>query len=152
MHRHDGTPADADALGARAALDFVAVNDLTDTKTLAHLFKYDSVLGSIPQEVKALEDSISVDGKKIKGFRETDPGKIPWKDLASPSWSNQPASSPTRRTAVSRLHASRRQPNMSPRKSAARRSLERLAGGPLTLGMALQATREGEGIGQAESF
>jgi glyceraldehyde 3-phosphate dehydrogenase len=70
------------ALG-NAALEFVAVNDLTDTKTLAHLFKYDSVLGSIPQEVKALEDSISVDGKKIKVFAIKDPAQLDWSSLGA---------------------------------------------------------------------
>jgi glyceraldehyde 3-phosphate dehydrogenase len=70
------------ALG-NAALEFVAVNDLTDTKTLAHLFKYDSVLGSIPQEVKALEDSISVDGKKIKVFAIKDPTQLDWSSLGA---------------------------------------------------------------------
>jgi glyceraldehyde 3-phosphate dehydrogenase len=68
------------ALG-NAALEFVAVNDLTDTKTLAHLFKYDSVLGSIPQEVKALEDSISIDGKKIRVFAVKDPAQLDWTSL-----------------------------------------------------------------------
>jgi len=70
------------ALG-NAALEFVAVNDLTDTRTLAHLFKYDSVLGSIPQEVKALEDSISVDGKKIKVFAIKDPTQLDWSSLGA---------------------------------------------------------------------
>jgi len=59
-------------------LDFVAVNDLADTKTLAHLLKYDSVLGQIPQEVKADGDIISVGAKKIKVFATKDPAQLDW--------------------------------------------------------------------------
>jgi len=50
-------------------IDFVAVNDLTDPKTLAHLLKYDSILGNLPNKITAGPDSISVDGKIIKGFQ-----------------------------------------------------------------------------------
>jgi len=64
-------------------LDFVAVNDLTDTKTLAHLLKYDSVLGPISQTVKAEEDSISIDGKKIKVFAQKDPALLDWSSLGA---------------------------------------------------------------------
>jgi glyceraldehyde 3-phosphate dehydrogenase (phosphorylating) len=59
-------------------LEFVAVNDVTDPKTLAHLLKYDSVLGNLKSNVKPAEDSISVDGQTIKVFKERDPGKIDW--------------------------------------------------------------------------
>ncbi len=62
-------------------LDVVAVNDLTDTKTNAHLFKWDSSYGRYPGEVKALENSISVDGKEIKVLAERDPAAIKWQDL-----------------------------------------------------------------------
>src|SRR6266853_6956075 len=62
-------------------LDFVAVNDLTDTKTLAHLLKYDSVHGRFPGEVTARADSLVVDGDSIKVLSEKDPAKLPWKDL-----------------------------------------------------------------------
>jgi glyceraldehyde 3-phosphate dehydrogenase len=62
-------------------LDFVAVNDLTDTKTLAHLLKYDSVHGRFPGEVSARADSLVVDGDSIKVLSEKDPAKLPWKDL-----------------------------------------------------------------------
>src|SRR6478609_6567607 len=62
-------------------LDFVAVNDLTDTKTLAHLFKYDSVHRTFAGEVTAGEGSITVDGDEIKVLAEKEPGKLPWKDL-----------------------------------------------------------------------
>ena len=59
-------------------IDFVAVNDLTNPATLAHLLKYDSILGNISNEVVAGEDFISVDGKKIKVFAERDPAKLDW--------------------------------------------------------------------------
>jgi len=59
-------------------LEFVAVNDVTDPKTLAHLLKYDSVLGNLKSNVDPAEDSISVDGHTIKVFKERDPGKIDW--------------------------------------------------------------------------
>jgi glyceraldehyde 3-phosphate dehydrogenase len=59
-------------------LEFVAVNDLTDPKTLAHLLKYDSVLGNLEHEVTAGTDSITIAGKTIKVFAEKDPAKLPW--------------------------------------------------------------------------
>lgn len=62
-------------------LDFVAVNDLTDAKTLAHLFKYDSTFGIFKGKVEAKDDSISIDGKKIKVLSQKDPAQLPWKDL-----------------------------------------------------------------------
>jgi len=62
-------------------LDFVAVNDITDTKTLAHLFKYDSVHGRYPGKVEAAADGIHIDGKAVKVLAERDPAKLPWKDL-----------------------------------------------------------------------
>ena len=63
------------------AIEYVAVNDITDAKTLAHLLKYDSVLGIFPGDVQATEDSIVVDGKKIRVLAEKEVGKLPWKDL-----------------------------------------------------------------------
>jgi glyceraldehyde 3-phosphate dehydrogenase len=69
------------AHAAGADLDFVAVNDLTDPATLAHLLKYDSILGRFPGEVEAGEDSISVDGKAIQVLSERDPAALPWADL-----------------------------------------------------------------------
>jgi glyceraldehyde 3-phosphate dehydrogenase len=57
------------------------INDLTDSNTLAHLLKYDSVHGKYPGEVKAVENGISVDGKEIKVMAEKDPSKLPWKEL-----------------------------------------------------------------------
>ena len=62
-------------------LDFVAVNDLTDTKTLAHLLKYDSVHGRFPSEVVAEKDGLVVDGDSLRVLSEKDPAKLPWKDL-----------------------------------------------------------------------
>src|ERR1041384_1610782 len=59
----------------------VAVNDITDPKTLAHLLKYDSVLGNLKSDVKPTEDSIVVDGNAIKVFKERDPAKIDWPSL-----------------------------------------------------------------------
>src|SRR5437762_927998 len=64
-----------------ADLDFVAVNDLTDTRTLAHLFKYDSVHGTYQGDVESGSDSIIVDGDEIKVLAQKDPGQLPWKDL-----------------------------------------------------------------------
>jgi len=70
----------------RAALgdhdvDFVAVNDLTNAATLAHLFKYDSVLGNLNARVEAKSDAISVDGDEFKVLSKRDPAELPWKDL-----------------------------------------------------------------------
>ncbi|MFC1648737.1 type I glyceraldehyde-3-phosphate dehydrogenase [Nanoarchaeota archaeon] len=62
-------------------LDFVAVNDLTDTKTLAHLLKYDSVHGKFPGKVEFTENSIIVDGKTMKVLSEKDPESLPWGEL-----------------------------------------------------------------------
>ncbi len=64
-----------------ADIDFVAINDLTDTNTLAHLFKYDSVHGAYDGEVSADADSITVDGDTIRILAEREPGKLPWKEL-----------------------------------------------------------------------
>ncbi len=61
-------------------LEVVAINDLTDTKTNAHLFKWDSVYGRYPGEVGAKDDAIIVDGKEIKVLAERDPGAIAWRD------------------------------------------------------------------------
>jgi glyceraldehyde 3-phosphate dehydrogenase (phosphorylating) len=64
-------------------LEFVAVNDLTDPKTLAHLLKYDSILGNLPHKITAGADSISIDGKTIKVFAEKDPAKLPWESVGA---------------------------------------------------------------------
>jgi glyceraldehyde 3-phosphate dehydrogenase len=68
------------ALG-NGELDFVAVNDLTDAATLAHLLKYDSVLGNLDAVVKATAEGISVDGEEFKVLSVRDPAQLPWKDL-----------------------------------------------------------------------
>jgi glyceraldehyde 3-phosphate dehydrogenase len=62
-------------------VEVVAVNDLTDNATLAHLLKYDSILGRLAEDVKAGADEITVGGKSIKVFEERDPAKLPWGDL-----------------------------------------------------------------------
>ncbi len=62
-------------------LEVVAINDLTDNKTLAHLLKYDSVYKGYKKEISSTEESISVGGKEFKVFTEMDPEKLPWKDL-----------------------------------------------------------------------
>ena len=62
-------------------IEFVAVNDLTDTKTLAHLFKYDSVYGKFKGEIDYNDESLTIDGKEIKIFAEREPENLPWKDL-----------------------------------------------------------------------
>jgi glyceraldehyde 3-phosphate dehydrogenase len=64
-------------------LEFVAVNDITDAKTLAHLLKYDSSLGVLDANVQAKENSVLVNGKEIKVTAERDPANIPWKDLGA---------------------------------------------------------------------
>ena len=66
--RHQGT------------LEVVAVNDLTDTRTNAHLFKYDSSYGIYPGRVEAKEDGMAIDGRTVRVFSERDPAKIPWRD------------------------------------------------------------------------
>jgi glyceraldehyde 3-phosphate dehydrogenase len=69
------------AHAAGADLEFVAVNDLTDPATLAHLLKYDSILGRFPGTVEAGEASIAVDGSEIEVLSERDPGALPWGEL-----------------------------------------------------------------------
>jgi glyceraldehyde 3-phosphate dehydrogenase len=71
------------ALAKGADIELVAVNDLTDNATLAHLLKYDSILGRLSHEVKATADDITVAGKTFKVFEERDPGKLPWGDLGA---------------------------------------------------------------------
>ena len=68
---------------ARANVEIVAINDLTDTATLAHLLKYDSILGPIGKSVTHTENSITVDGKTITVFAERDPGALPWSSVGA---------------------------------------------------------------------
>jgi glyceraldehyde 3-phosphate dehydrogenase len=65
----------------QASLEIVAVNDITDPATLAHLLKYDSVLGRLSEEVKVSDGGFSVDGAEVKVLAEKDPGALPWSDL-----------------------------------------------------------------------
>ena len=69
------------AQAANADIEWVAANDLTDSKTLAQLLKYDSILGRYPGEVEATDSGIRVDGKELKILAERDPGALPWGDL-----------------------------------------------------------------------
>jgi glyceraldehyde 3-phosphate dehydrogenase (phosphorylating) len=69
------------AQAASADIEWVAVNDLTDNDTLAHLLKYDSILGPYPGKVTVTGDGLAVDGTEIKVLEERDPGKLPWGDL-----------------------------------------------------------------------
>jgi glyceraldehyde 3-phosphate dehydrogenase len=70
-------------LASGADFEIVGVNDLTDNKTLAHLLKYDSILGRLGKEVSFDETSITVDGKTIRALAERDPGALPWKELGA---------------------------------------------------------------------
>jgi glyceraldehyde 3-phosphate dehydrogenase len=69
------------AQAASADIEWVAVNDLTDNDTLAHLLKYDSILGPYPGKVTVTADGLAVDGTEIKVLEEREPGKLPWGDL-----------------------------------------------------------------------
>ncbi len=70
------------AIASRGAdIEIVAVNDLGSLKTMAHLLKYDSVLGVLPQEIKAVDGGVSVDGKVLKVLAERDPKALPWGEL-----------------------------------------------------------------------
>lgn len=70
-------------LASGADIEIVGVNDLTDNKTLAHLLKYDSVLGRLTQEVSFDDESITVDGKKIRALAEREPANLPWGELGA---------------------------------------------------------------------
>jgi glyceraldehyde 3-phosphate dehydrogenase len=64
-------------------IDWVGVNDITDNETLAHLLKYDSILGPFPGEVEATEDGLIVDGDELRVFAERDPANLPWSDVGA---------------------------------------------------------------------
>ena len=66
-----------------ADVEFVGINDLTDSKTLGHLFKYDSVHGVYPGSVEVEEDALVIDGKRVRITTETDPAKLPWRELGA---------------------------------------------------------------------
>src|SRR3954465_10643349 len=71
------------AHAAGADVDWVGVNDITDTKTLATLLKYDSILGPFPGTVEATDSGLVVDGKELRVFSERDPGDLPWGDVGA---------------------------------------------------------------------
>src|SRR5687768_6312767 len=71
------------AYEAGSELEFVAVNDITDTETLAHLLKYDSILGRYPGEVQASANGLTVDGDELRVLSERDPADLPWADLGA---------------------------------------------------------------------
>ena len=71
------------AHAAGADIDWVGVNDITDNETLAHLLKYDSILGPFPGEVEATENGIVVDGDELRVFAERDPAALPWSDVGA---------------------------------------------------------------------
>jgi glyceraldehyde 3-phosphate dehydrogenase len=72
---------DAQRAAGTSDIEIVAVNDITDNATLAHLLKYDSILGRLPYSVSSTDDEILVDGKGFKGLAVRDPAELPWKDL-----------------------------------------------------------------------
>jgi glyceraldehyde 3-phosphate dehydrogenase len=71
------------ALAQGADIEVVGANDLTDNKTLAHLLKYDSILGRLPEDVSYDDQNIIVGGRKIRALEERDPGALPWKELGA---------------------------------------------------------------------
>ena len=76
-----GRPVFRNIFNSHPELEIVAINDLTDPKTLAHLVKYDSVYGIFNKSIKAVEDGLSVEGKNVKVLAEKDPLKLPWQKL-----------------------------------------------------------------------
>jgi glyceraldehyde 3-phosphate dehydrogenase len=71
------------AYASGAEVDWVGVNDITDTKTLAHLFKWDSILGPFPGDVEATDTGIRIDGDELRVFSERDPAALPWSDVGA---------------------------------------------------------------------
>jgi glyceraldehyde 3-phosphate dehydrogenase len=90
------------AMGA-SDLDFVAVNDLTNAGTLAHLLKYDSILGNLKADIKADGDKITVDGDQFQVLTQKDPAQLPWGRSAWTSCSRARDGSPTARMPPSTL-------------------------------------------------
>src|ERR687894_2330126 len=72
---------DAQKKAGTSEIEIVGVNDITDNATLAHLLKYDSILGRLPYDVSSTDEDIVVDGKPFKGLAVRDPATLPWKDL-----------------------------------------------------------------------
>jgi glyceraldehyde 3-phosphate dehydrogenase len=108
-------------LAQNADIEIVGVNDLTDNQTLAHLLKYDSILGRLGDDVTFSEDNIVVGGRSIRALAERDPGALPWGDLAPTSSSSRPATSPTRPRQRRTLTAAPRR-SSSPRRRRTRTS------------------------------
>ena len=102
------------ALAQGADLEIVAVNDLTDNKTLAHLLKYDSITGRLDATVDYDDENLIVDGKSIKAFAERDPANLPWASSASTSSSSRPASSPRPPTPASTSTPAKKVPISAP--------------------------------------
>jgi glyceraldehyde 3-phosphate dehydrogenase len=90
----------------RKDVEFVAVNDITDTKTLAHLLKYDSVLGQLPETVTSYADSITIGDKKIKVFATKDPSQIDWSSLGTEVVVESTGFFTDKKDAVKHLHGS----------------------------------------------
>lgn len=84
--------------------DFVAVNDLTDTKTLAHLLKYDSVLGNLDHNISATENTIKVNNDEFRVFSEKDPARIPWEEVGAEIVIESTGRFTDKNTAVAHLH------------------------------------------------
>ena len=103
-------------------LEVVAFNDIGDLKTMAHLLKYDTNYGRFDGTVEVQDDALLIDGKPVKAFKETDPGKIPGATWASRSSSSPPASSRSRKTASTRRARSSRAPRTTSPAAAPRRS------------------------------
>jgi glyceraldehyde 3-phosphate dehydrogenase len=71
------------ALRQRVDVEFVGINDLTDARTLGHLFKYDSVHGVFDGSVAAEDNALVIDGKRVRVTAETDPSKLPWREVGA---------------------------------------------------------------------
>ena len=99
-------------------LEFVAINDLTDPKTLAHLLKYDSILGNLPNTITAGADSISIDGRTIKVFKEKDPAALALgeRGRAGCSRVDRPLHRRQRRQKAPARHRSRKSSSRRPRR------------------------------------
>jgi glyceraldehyde 3-phosphate dehydrogenase len=100
-------------------IDWVGVNDITDTATLAHLLRFDSILGPFSGEVEHTENSLIVDGAELRVFAERDPADLPWADVGADVVIESPASSPSATTPPSTSRPARRR-SSSPRRRPSR--------------------------------
>ncbi len=103
----------------QGGIDFVAVNDITDAATLAHLLKYDSVLGNLTAKVEAREGAIVVDGDQFKVLAIKDPAQLPWKDLGVDIVFESTGKFTKREDAAKHLAAGARKVDRSPRRRPA---------------------------------